>query len=491
MKIISDIAAVLLMFFSTATNAQQNYAVPPKKVNPMISSEFNYSKKHAAVLGKGMAYVETGKGDPIVFLHGNPTSSYIWRNVIPYLEKQGRCIAPDLMGMGDSQKLEGDDPQRYSFLEQSKYLDALLDQLGANTKITFVAHDWGSALAFYWAYRHPDAVKGIVYMEAIVTPLSWDDMPELGRNIFKALRSPAGEKMVLEQNSFIEINLPNTVQRALTKEEMDEYRRPFLHPGEDRRVMLSWARQLPFEGDSSDEVSIIKKYSRWLSQSRVPKLFIESEPGTMQPNARALCNTWPAQTKIIVKGIHYVQEDSPDAIGTAIATWYQGQLSAQNKIDKNNLKKKEKMSTSTLERNKASIRHLYQDLLNSRKFDELNTIISENYTGIRGEKGVKGFKESVVSVVEGFPDIKWTIEDLLADGDKVTVRWTWQGTNTQPFRGIPASNKPVTDNAIVIYQFDDEGKIIHAWLQGDRLGVLIQIGAIPANLVPAPPMPKN
>jgi haloalkane dehalogenase len=323
MKKIFAIVVVLSVFFTPATNAQQSGPVPPKKINPMISSKFSYSKKHAAVLGKDMAYVETGNGDPIVFLHGNPTSSYLWRNVIPYLEKQGRCIAPDLMGMGDSQKLQGTGPETYSFLEQSKCLDALLKQLGANKKVTFIAHDWGSALAFYWAYRHPDAVKGIVYMEAIVTPLSWEGMPEMGRNIFKALRSPAGEKMVLEQNSFIEINLPNTVQRALTKEEMDEYRRPFLQPGEGRRVMLSWARQLPFEGDTSKVVTIIKNYSHWLGESQIPKLFIESDPGTMQPNARALCNTWPAQTKITVKGIHYVQEDSPDAIGAAIETWYQ------------------------------------------------------------------------------------------------------------------------------------------------------------------------
>jgi haloalkane dehalogenase len=160
-------------------------------------------------------------------------------------------------------------------------------------------------------------------MEAIVAPLSWEAMPEIGRNIFKALRSPAGEKMVLEQNSFIEINLPNTVQRALTKEEMDEYRRPFEQPGEGRRAMLAWARQLPFEGDTSEVVTIVKKYSQWLAQSQIPKLFVESDPGTMQPNARALCNSWPAQTKITVKGIHYVQEDSPDAIGAAIEAWYQ------------------------------------------------------------------------------------------------------------------------------------------------------------------------
>ncbi|MGY3211833.1 ester cyclase [Mucilaginibacter sp. HD30] len=180
------------------------------------------------------------------------------------------------------------------------------------------------------------------------------------------------------------------------------------------------------------------------------------------------------------------------ALPMILLSWFSTELTAQQKIKNNNLKFKKttKMSTETLKKNKASIRHLYHDLLNARNFDKLNTVISEDYTGIRGEKGVNGFKESVISIISGFPDMKWNIEDLLADGDKVVVRWTWKGTNTQPFRGIPASNNPVNDNAIVIYQFNDEGKIIHAWLQGDRLGVLIQIGAIPASLVPAPPASK-
>jgi haloalkane dehalogenase len=264
------------------------------------------------------------QSDPIVFLHGNPTSSYLWRNVIPFTEKLGRCIAPDLMGMGDSQKLPGNGPDTYSFTEQRKYLEALLNQLGARENVIFVAHDWGSALAFDWAYRHPSAVKGIVYMEAIVKPLSWEAMPEQGRNIFKALRSPAGEKIVLEQNSFIEINLPATILRALTKKEMDEYRRPFIQQGEGRRVMLSWARQLPFEGEASEVTDIVNNYSRFLGQTKIPKLFIEGAPGTMQPAARKLCSSWPEQTHIVVKGVHYVQEDSPSEIGVAISVWLQG-----------------------------------------------------------------------------------------------------------------------------------------------------------------------
>jgi len=229
-----------------------------------------------------------------------------------------------LLRESDSQKLPDNGPDTYSFTEQRKYLEAFLTQLGAQKNVIFVAHDWGSALAFDWAYRHPNAVKGIVYMEAIVKPLSWEAMPEQGRNIFKALRSPVGEKMVLEQNSFIEINLPATIMRALTNKEMDEYRRPFIQQGEGRRVMLSWARQLPFEGEASEVTDIVNNYSQFLGQTPIPKLFIEGAPGTMQPAARELCSSWPEQTHIVVKGVHYVQEDSPSEIGVAISVWLQG-----------------------------------------------------------------------------------------------------------------------------------------------------------------------
>lgn len=247
----------------------------------MISAAFPYQKKHRVVLGLEMAYVDEGQGDPIVFLHGNPTSSYLWRNIIPYLEVLGRCIAPDLIGMGDSQKLPKSGPNSYTFVEHRRYLDALLEALGVNERVTFVVHDWGSALAFDWTYRHPDAVKGLAYMEAIVKPYIWSEYPEAARKIFQALRSPAGEQMVLEQNSFIEVNLPNTILRSLTEEEMNSYRRPFAEPGEGRRPTLTWPRQLPVDGQPADVTEIVTAYGGWLSSSPIPKLFIHSDPGTM------------------------------------------------------------------------------------------------------------------------------------------------------------------------------------------------------------------
>jgi haloalkane dehalogenase len=289
----------------------------------MISATFPYQKKHQLVLGQEMAYVEVGNGDPIVFLHGNPTSSYLWRNIIPYLEGLGRCIAPDLIGMGDSDKLPDSGPGSYSFVEHRRYLDALLDMLGIQERVTLVVHDWGSALGFDWARRHPDAVRGIAYMEAIVKPGAWSEMPEPARQIFQALRSPAGEQMVLEQNSFIEVNLPNTILRTLTEEEMNNYRRPFAEPGEGRRPTLTWPRQLPFDGEPADVTEIVTAYGEWLSHSSIPKLYIQSEPGTMLPSAREFCSTWPAQSQITVRARHYPQEDSPDETGAAIAAWLQ------------------------------------------------------------------------------------------------------------------------------------------------------------------------
>jgi haloalkane dehalogenase len=290
----------------------------------MINATFPYQKKRQEVLGHEMAYVEVGKGDPIVFLHGNPTSSYLWRNIIPYLEGLGRCIAPDLIGMGDSDKLQGSGPNSYTFIEHRSFLDTLLDALGVNERVTFVVHDWGSALGFDWSYRYPDAVKGIAYMEAIVKPGSWSEMPEPARKIFQELRSPAGEQMVLEHNSFIEVNLPNTILRRLTEEEMNTYRRPFAEPGEARRPTLTWPRQLPFDGKPADVTEIVTTYGKWLAQSPIPKLYIQSDPGTMLPSAREFCRAWPAQSEVTVRARHYPQEDAPDETGTAIATWLQG-----------------------------------------------------------------------------------------------------------------------------------------------------------------------
>jgi haloalkane dehalogenase len=287
----------------------------------MISATFPYEKQTRPILGQTMAYVDVGAGDPIVFLHGNPTSSYLWRNVIPHLQALGRCLAPDLIGMGDSAKLPNSGPGSYTFTEHRRYLDALLDALGVNERVTLVLHDWGSALGFDWANRHR-AVKGIAYMEAIVRPRSWSDWPEPAQRTFQMLRSEAGERMILEENIFVETQLPRMVLRSLTDAEMAEYRRPFAEPGEGRRPTLTWPRQIPIEGQPADVTAIVQAYSEWLAHSAVPKLFINGEPGAALTAAlREFCRTWPAQTEVTVRGLHFLQEDSPDEIGQAIATW--------------------------------------------------------------------------------------------------------------------------------------------------------------------------
>ncbi len=281
-----------------------------------------YKKKTTRVNGYEMRYVEIGEGEPIVFLHGNPTSSYLWRNIIPHCEPLGRCIAPDLIGMGDSQKLSPSGPDSYRFVEHRDYLDALLDHLGVHGNVTLVLHDWGSALGFDWANRHRTAVKGIVYMEAIVKTLSWDEWPRSMKPIFEGFRSPAGDAMVLDNNVFIEQVLPASIMRKLSEEEMAEYRRPFFKPGEDRRPTLTWPRQIPIDGEPADVAAIVDSYSKWLSQSDLPKLFINAEPGAiLRGPARDFCRTWPNQSEVTVKGIHFIQEDSADEIGEAIVDW--------------------------------------------------------------------------------------------------------------------------------------------------------------------------
>lgn len=278
-------------------------------------------KRYQTVNGLKMAYIETGNGSPVIFLHGNPASSYIWRNIIPYVQPFGRCIAPDLIGMGDSQKLDSKDG--YTFENNEKYLDGLFQKLGVAKDIVFVVHDWGSVLAFDWARKHPGSVKGIVYMESLTRPRSWEEVPGVARETFQKLRGEQGEEMVLQQNSFIEFNLPKTILRYLTEEEMAEYRRPFLHPGEDRRAMLSWARQLPLGGEPARIVEVVNDNSKWMHQNKIPKLFIEALPGTLSKEEKESCMTWPNQVHITVNGHHNLQEDSPNEIGTAIAVWLQ------------------------------------------------------------------------------------------------------------------------------------------------------------------------
>ncbi len=279
------------------------------------------TKIFVEILGRKMAYVDVGAGDPIVFLHGNPSSSYLWRNIIPHCTGLGRCLAPDLIGMGDSDKLPASGLGSYTLVEHRRYLDAWFEKLGLTKNVTLIVHDWGSVLGFDWARRHPDAVKGIAYMEAIVMPLRWASMPS--PDAFRTFRSPAGEKMVLEDNMFIEGVLPAGMIRKLSEEEMAEYRRPFRTPGEDRRPTLTFPRQLPLEGDPADVTEIVKDYGGWLRETKTPKLFVNADPGAaLQDEHRAFCRTWPNQTEVTVSGLHFVQEDSPHEIGRAIVAWH-------------------------------------------------------------------------------------------------------------------------------------------------------------------------
>jgi haloalkane dehalogenase len=288
----------------------------------MIAAAFPYEKQRRSIFGRAMAYVEIGTGDPIVFLHGNPTSSYLWRNVLPYLQELGRCLAPDLIGMGDSEKLKESGPDSYRFVEHRRYLDALLDTLGVNERVVLVLHDWGSALGFDWANRHRHAVKGIAYMEAIVQPSTWEGWSPQTRAFHQQLRGPSGEHMILEENLFVESVLPRRVLRQLTEAEMDEYRRPYREPGEGRRPTLTWSRQLPIGGDPANVVEIVSSYAGWLAASPVPKLFINAEPGgILIGKQREFCRSWPNQTEVTVRGSHFIQEDSPDEIGRALADW--------------------------------------------------------------------------------------------------------------------------------------------------------------------------
>jgi haloalkane dehalogenase len=288
----------------------------------MVSAAFPYHKRRLRVLGREMAYVEVGEGDPIVLLHGNPTSSYLWRNILPHLQPLGRCIAPDLIGMGDSDKLPHSGPDSYGFFEHQRYLFTLLEALGVRERVTLVVHEWGSALGFDWANRSRDAMLGIVYLEALVRPLLWEEFSPQQRGLLQALRTPAGEALALEQNVFLDQLLPAGVLRTLGEEEMAWYSRPYLRPGEDRRPLLSWARQLPVDWEPAEMTEIVNSYAGWLRRSPIPKLFINSEPGDILTGSRRdFCRTWPAQREVTVRGRRLLQEDSPDEIGRAIADW--------------------------------------------------------------------------------------------------------------------------------------------------------------------------
>ncbi len=291
----------------------------------MISSDERYPKKFAEVNGARMAYVEAGTGDPIIFLHGNPTSSYLWRNVMPHVEGLGRCIAPDLIGMGDSDKLANSGPESYRLAEHQTYLDGLLDALGVSQNVIMVVHDWGGPLGFDWLRRHAEAAKGVAFMETIVTPMSWDGWPEQARQVFQGFRSPAGENMVLEKNVFVERVLPGSIIRDLGAAEMAVYRRPFTEPGESRRPTLTWPRQIPIDGEPADVVAVVRANDAFLKASEMPKLFINAEPGAILQGPLAdHCRAWPNTSEVTVAGNHFIQEDSPDEIGAALAEWIRG-----------------------------------------------------------------------------------------------------------------------------------------------------------------------
>ena len=281
------------------------------------------TQQFATINGKRIAYLEAGSGDPILLLHGNPTSSYLWRNVIPHLEGLGRVIAPDLIGQGDSEKLpESEGPERYSFQVAFDYLDGLLQHIAADQNVTLVLHDWGSGLGFHWASQNPQAVKGVAYMEAIVAPLSWQDWPESARGIFQGFRSDKGEDLVLTRNLFVEGVLPSSVLRDLSEEEMAHYRAPFDTPA-NRQPTLNWPRQIPIDGEPPHMVSLVEAYGAFMAESPIPKLFINAKPGSILVGTqREFCRSWPKQTEVTVEGSHFIQEDSPEAIGRAIADWY-------------------------------------------------------------------------------------------------------------------------------------------------------------------------
>ena len=284
----------------------------------------SWNKKYINVLGKQIAYVEMGDGDPIIFQHGNPTSSYLWRNILPQLQGLGRCIAMDLIGMGDSEKLEDQGNMTYSYNTHKKYFDGFLDAIGVESNATLVIHDWGSALGFDWANNYPEKVKAICYMEGIVQSMEWEDWNEDAKGIFQGFRSPAGEEMILEKNLFIEAVLPGSILRKLSDAEMDEYRRPF-NDKKSRRPTLDWPRQIPLENDPPEICKIVDSYSQWMAENNIPKLFINAEPGAILiGKQREFCRTWKNQKEVTVKGSHFIQEDSPNEIGNAIFDWLKG-----------------------------------------------------------------------------------------------------------------------------------------------------------------------
>ncbi len=282
-----------------------------------------HPRHRVAAADSEMSFVDTGGDGPaVVFLHGNPTSSYLWRNVILPVAPAARCLAPDLVGMGQSGPSTNGS---YTFLDHAGYLDAWFDAVLPDGPVVLVVHDWGGALGMYWARRHADRVAGIAYMETIVAPLRWDDWPEAATSIFQGLRSPAGEKLVLENNIFVERILPASVLRDLSEAEMAVYRAPFAEPGEGRRPTLTWPRQIPINGEPADMVELIAANQTFMAAAPFAKLFIDADPGSILiGRPRDICRAWPNQREVTVAGRHFIQEDSPAEIGNAVAAFVEG-----------------------------------------------------------------------------------------------------------------------------------------------------------------------
>lgn len=286
-------------------------------------SDTKWPLKHVEVLGRRMAYAEMGEGRPIVFQHGNPTSSYLWRNIMPALAEMGRCVAVDLIGMGGSDKLPGSGPMRYSFAEHAKYLYAAWEALGIADDVVLVLHDWGTALGFDWARQNAEKVAGIAHMEGIVMPVpDWEAWPEAARGVFQGMRSEAGEAMVLDKNVFVERILPGSTLGGIGEADMAVYRAPFAEPGEGRRPTLDWPRQIPIAGEPTEMAETVARYATWLAESPVPKLFVNAEPGAILTGPqRDFARTFPNQTEVTVKGVHFIQEDSSAEIAAALRSF--------------------------------------------------------------------------------------------------------------------------------------------------------------------------
>ena len=308
------------------------HAQLPSKPGPLeISADFPYESRFIEVLDSKMHYIEVGEGPAVVFLHGNPTSSYLWRNVIPHVCESARCIAPDLIGMGKSDKPDLD----YRFVDHRKYLNVFLDEMDLGSQVTLVIHDWGSVLGFDWAVRHEEDLLGVAFMEAIVPPAfpmpSFDAFGGPG-GIFKAFRDPEqGHQLIIEQNTFVEQILPGAVARELTEEERAVYRAPYADPA-SRKPTLLWPRELPIGGEPVDTTRVVEGIGRWMLATETPMLHLWASPGALNgPEVAAwfVQNLNNVQSSFIGPGLHFVQEDHPELIGRTVADWRRRLLASQ------------------------------------------------------------------------------------------------------------------------------------------------------------------